>query len=136
MDPRDDLKCGIQHVVQFYLDKFFVFGAVNGTIIFERISDAIRYMLKQQNIEAWNFIDNTFAAIEAEGAMEKFKLVFSLIRDLGLPLNPDKLQEPSHVVVIMGITVDVVARTPSFPLEKMREICNAVEDFCKKTVHD
>ena len=75
-DPKDAVKCGIQHNGQFYLDKFLVFGAVNGMMIFERISDAIRYMLGKQKVQVWNYIDDTFAAVEAEGAMGKFHTVY------------------------------------------------------------
>ena len=49
-------------------------------------------------------------AVEADGAEEKFKVVCSVIQELGLPLNPDKVQEPSDVMAIMAITVDVVAK--------------------------
>ena len=132
VDPRDAVKCGIQHEGQFYLDKFLVFGAVNGTMIFERISDAIRYVLGEQKVTVWNYIDDTFAAVEEKGADEKFKIVCSVIQELGLPLNPEKVQEPSDVMAIMGITVDVVSKTLSIPAAKMCEICEAVEEFSKK----
>ena len=62
VDPRDAVKCGIQHEGLYYLDKFLVFGAVNGTMIFERHV----------------YIDGTFA----EGAEKKFHTVCSLIREL------------------------------------------------------
>ena len=67
IDPRDAIKCGFQESGEYYVDKCLVFRAVNGTFIFQRISDAIRYMLAQDNIYVWNYIDDVFAAVEKIG---------------------------------------------------------------------
>ena len=48
IDPGNAIKCGLEHDEQFYIDKQLVFGAVNGTMIFQRISDAIRYIYKSK----------------------------------------------------------------------------------------
>ena len=96
IDPRDAIKCGIKHMGQYYVDKRLVFGAVSGTMIFQRISDAVRFMLKERGVHVWNYIDNTFAAVEKEGAMEKFELLCDCMSDLGLPLNPNKVQAPNE----------------------------------------
>ena len=49
-----------------------VFGAVNGTMIFQMISDAIRHMLAKEEVVVWNYIDDIFATWEEEGSSEKF----------------------------------------------------------------
>ena len=48
VDPRDAIKCGIQHNGQFFIDKALVFEAVMGTKIFQRISDAIAFIMIQK----------------------------------------------------------------------------------------
>ena len=100
---------------QFCVDKFLVFGAVNGTMIFQRISDAIRHMLRQDDMVVWNYIDDVFAAWEAEGSDSKFSDMCQLKSDLGLPLNPKKVEPPSDIMTIMGIEIDVLNRTVSIP---------------------
>ena len=45
IDPCDAIKCGFQLDGQYYVDKCLVFGAVNGTFIFQRISDAIQHQV-------------------------------------------------------------------------------------------
>ena len=127
------MKCGIVHNGAYYIDSHLVFGAVNGTMIFQRISDAIRYMLAQDGIEVWNYIDDTFAAIEEVGATEKFEKLCNLITELGLPLNPDKVQPPSETMEVMGIVIDVSTKTLSIPHTKMRDIEETVNSFIHKS---
>ena len=95
IDPRDAIKCGIMHGNQYFVDTCLVFGAVNGTLIFQSISDAIRHILLQEGVEVWNYIDDVFAAIEGDAADDSFHQVHTLITRLGLPLNPDKLSPPT-----------------------------------------
>ena len=62
------------------MEKHLVFGAVNGTMIFQRISDAIRHMLMKQEVIVWNYIDDIFAAWESEGSNKRFQTLCTLIK--------------------------------------------------------
>ena len=75
IDPRDAIKCGFQQEGSYFIDKCLVFGAVNSTFIFQRISDAIRHILAEEDILVWNYIDDIFAAVESSGGDEKFHRV-------------------------------------------------------------
>ena len=112
---RDAIKCGFQLDNKYYVDKCLVFGAVNGTAIFQRISDSIRFMLAKEGIVIWNCIDDMFAAVESVGGDGKFQKVHSLVTELGLPLNGDKVQAPCTRLDIMGIRFDVTNFTISIP---------------------
>ena len=136
VDPRDAIKCGIVHRNTFFCDKRLVFGAVNGTLIFQRVSDGIRYILGQEGIRICNYIDDTFASFEKEGAKRKFERICGLIQALGLPLNKDKVQGPTTCMEIMGIEVDVVKRTLAIGEKKLQEIIHKCEAFeGKQEVH-
>ena len=128
IDPRDAIKCGIAFDGKYCVDKFLIFGAMNGTMIFQRISDAIRYILAQENMPVWNYIDNIFAAWEEQGSGDKFKDMCKLIHDLGLLLNDKKVELPSSRMTIMGIQVDIPSKSISIPDEKMTEIVQACEE--------
>ena len=65
------------------------------TLIFQRVSDAIRFLLQQQEVRIFNYIDNTVSALESTEAHEKFELICNTIEELGLPLNKSKVQGPS-----------------------------------------
>ena len=45
-DPRDAIKCGIQHEGQYYMDKTLVFGAVKVTMIFHLQCSALHFVSK------------------------------------------------------------------------------------------
>ena len=47
VDPRDAIKCGVRQGNQYYIDRNLVLGAINVTLIFQRISDAIVHMMRQ-----------------------------------------------------------------------------------------
>ena len=55
------------------------------------------------------------------------------IVDLGLPLNPVKVEPPSISMTIMGIIVDVVNKTIAIPPDKLEQILRDVQEFDLKT---
>ena len=112
IDPGDTIKCGICHEGSYYVDKHLVFGAVNGTMIFQCISDAIRHMLSTQDVRVWNYIDDIFAAWESEGSDEKFEALCTLIKELGLPLNDKKVEPPSDTMTIMTLGIALYPYLP------------------------
>ena len=56
-----------------FTDKCLLFGAVNGVFIFERISDAICFILAQEDVHIWNYIDDIFDPMRMDGGHEKLK---------------------------------------------------------------
>ena len=101
-------------------------------MIFQRISDDIRHMLSQDNIIVWNYIDDIFAAWESQGSIDKFETLCNLVRDLGLPLNDEKVEPPSDSMIIMGIHINVPERTIEILANKMEEIvqeCNGAYEM-------
>ena len=90
-------------------------------------------MLAKEGIVIWNYIDNTFTALEAEEAGDKFQILCDLITDLGLPLNPDKVQPPSDSIEIMGVEVNAVLKTIAIPQTKLADIVRTVDEFSRKT---
>ena len=116
------------------MDMRLVFGAVNGTMLFQRCSDAIRFMLQEDGIHVWNYIDDTFTAVESVGSEEKFHTICDLITSLGLPLNADKVAPPDTRMDIMGIFVDVENKILTIPENKMKEVIECVESFVHKRI--
>ena len=133
IDPRDSIKCGIAHKGEYFVDRALVFGAVNGTMIFQRVSDAVKHILNKEGIEVQNYIDDIFAAAESDRGEEHLKRIGQLIQDLGLPLNRDKVKGPSGELTIMGIDINVRDRTLAIPGTKMDEIVQICEQFHVRT---
>ena len=96
VDPVDAVKCGIVFEGKFYLDRALVFCAINGTMIFQRISDSIRYILANSNVEVCNYIDNIITAVEAEKGAGDLKKVCETIVDLGLQGQGARPRDDPH----------------------------------------
>ena len=127
IDPQDAIHLGIMWHDQYYIDKNLAFGAVHGTAIFERITNFIHFILAKQGIKIFNYIDDIYACCHKDVAQQAFEALTLVIRQVGLPINPAKVFPPTTSLPIMGIVVDVNARTFSIPTDKLNKIwslCN------------
>ena len=98
-----------------------------GTMIFQRISDAIWFILSSQNISVCNYID-IFAAVESNKGKENLKDICSTITNF----NEDKVQGPCEALTIMGIEVNVHTQTLAIPQGKMADILVECNNFAEK----
>ena len=122
VDPRDALALGMKHHGDNYIDKSLAFSTVHSTVIFQRISDVIRKILQNDGIVAWNYIDDIFACTTSERADTVFNRIIELIRELGLPINEDKLVAPADEMTCMGIVINARDKTVKLPKEKLGDI--------------
>ena len=132
LDPADVMKLGICHEGKYYIDKSLAFGAVHGTAIFQRITDAIRNILRSEGIIIWNYIDDLFACAEESEADYVFCRMYELIEQLGLPINPDKVVSPTTIMTCMGIRIDAENKTLSLTKEKLHELQLLCDNFVNK----
>ena len=112
---------------QYYIDKNLAFGAVHGTAIFERTTTFIRFILAKQGIQIFNYIDDIYACCHKDVAQQAFDALTLVNQQVGLPINPAEVFPPITSLLIMGIVVDINARTFSIPADKLNEIwslCN------------
>ena len=106
------------------IDKNLAFSAVHGTAIFECITNFIRFILAKQGIKIFHFIDDIYACCHKDVAQQAFEALNLVIQQVGLPINPAKVFPPTTSLPIMGVVVDVNARTFSIPTDKLNEIWN------------
>ena len=131
IDPGDIDLLGIYHK-NLFLDGSLPFGFRLGSGFFERCSDAIRYIMKQNGHNAlFNYIDDLIYVGLPSKIHDSYKFLLSLLQDLGLEISKSKLVEPSTQVVCLGILVDTVNRTISVPPDKLQDI----RHICKSWVY-
>ena len=121
VDPGDAIHLGMKWQDKYYIDKNLAFGAVHGTAIFERISDLIRFILAKQSIKVWNYIDDIYAVSHRDTADAAYETLISVVKNIGLPINVEKLFSPTVELSILGILVNVNTRTFSIPPAKLCE---------------
>ena len=76
------------------------------------------------------YIDDMVYILNEDVAKEKFDMALALVRDLGLPVNADKLVHLTTKVTCLGITIDTLPRTISIDDDKLFEI----SQFCQEQV--
>ena len=67
---------------------------VHGSTVFEMVSDAIVYIMSKRGFKIFAYIDGFVAILPCNMAHEAFQALCELIRELGLPINPEKMTSP------------------------------------------
>ena len=115
------------HYKHMYLDGSMPFGYRLRSGIFERCSDAIRYIMRQHGYpNRMNYIDDIIYIDLPSKFHSSYNFLLSLLHDLGLQVSETKLVPPHTKVTCLGIVVNTVDKTISIPSEKLQEI----HDIC------
>ena len=122
VDPADSLKFGIQWQGNLYLNVVIVFGWTLGTAAFQLCSDAIAFIMAKQNVKLYCYIDDYVAVVPRARAEAAFQCLRTLVQDLGLPVNPDKLTPPTKRLTCLGTEVDIEANVLRIAPDKLHEI--------------
>ena len=94
-----------------------------GSGIFERCSDAIRYIMKQHGHNTpMNYIDDLIYIGLPSKIHQSYQFLLSLLQDLGFQISHSKLIPPDTQVTCLGIVVDTITRTISIPTEKLQQL--------------
>ena len=131
----DAIHLGMTWRNKYYVVKFLAFWAVHRTAIFQRITDFIRFILAKQGICIFNYIDDIHACCHIDTAEHAFQSLNSVITEVGLPMNPQKVFFPTTSLAIMGIVVDVNEATFSIDPSKLNEIrAICLQDFLRDVI--
>ena len=86
IDPGDLDFLGL-YWENYFLDFALPFGSKHGSSIFQRISDAVRYIMKQEGHSVWNYIDD-FLCISLPSKIDKTYIrLQELLAELGLSVS-------------------------------------------------
>ena len=129
VDPADALKFGIRWKQKSYVDGAVAFGWVHGSTAFQMVSDAIVHIMSTRGYKIFAYIDDFVAILPSDVATEAFQALYDLIRELGLPINPDKVIPPCKALTCLGIHINLETKTLSIDSEKLK----AIHDECHRT---
>ena len=125
IDPGDLDLLGL-HWGDYCLDFSLPFGFKHGSSIFQHLSDAIRFIMNQENHTIWNYIDDFLCVSTPAKFQSSYVRLQELLAELGLMVSPTKLVSPSTQVVCLGVLVDTVNQSISIPSEKL----NIIKGMC------
>ena len=86
IDPRAYFLLGLKHQ-DYYPDTCLPFGYRNGSGIVQRLSDAIRFIMKSQGYDLINYIDDVIGFGTISTARPSFDALTKLLQKLGLAIS-------------------------------------------------
>ena len=101
VDPADTDLLGIQFHDKYFLDRSVAFGFRHGSLIFQRCTDAIRYIMAQNGFpNLFNYIDDLIYTGLPSEIHSSFTFLKELLSELGLDISFKKLVPLSTSVII------------------------------------
>ena len=119
VDPADAVKLGMKWLNDVFIDVSVAFSWVHGSASFQRVRDAVTYVMSQSGAKMFAYIDDYILISPKRHADQHFQRLASLLAELGLPSNPDKQTSPCHKLTCLGIQFDLDANTLSIQPEKL-----------------
>ena len=89
---------------------------------FQRVSDAIVYIMRRHGYDLVAYIDNYIGVAPANSAKSQFSFLSDLLTKLGLPMNPDKRVPPCKALTCLGIPIGINASSLSIDHSKLQSI--------------
>ena len=117
-----------------YVDTCMPFGTRHGSQIFQRLSDAVRYIMRQKGYTMIDYIDDYVGMGVPSVAWSSYDALTHLMRELGLTISTKKLVPPATQVTCLGVLIDTVRGTIAIPPEKLADITQAVHQWLSKDV--
>ena len=115
-----------------YVDTCVPFGTRHRSQTFQRLSDAVRYIMRQRGFHVIDYIDDYVGFGVPSVARASFASLFDLMKQLGLTVSDKKLVPPSTQVVCLGVLINTEKGTVSIPSEKLRQINDMVKEWLTK----
>ncbi len=119
-DPLDYPLLGIYWGSMHWTDVAIPFGIRWGTMVAQRVTDAIRYILEKTDVHILNYIDDMPGAKkhrnDATAAIIELR---HLLKDLGIDEADTKASWPSQCMVWLGIEFDTVKMEIRIPNSKI-----------------
>ena len=110
----------------YFIEKNLVFGFKQGSQIFQRCSDSIRYIMTRENHYILNYIDDYLIFGTKQQCTAAFHRLHELLDELGFTISHHKTVAPCNKVICLGILIDSENFTMSVPPEKLDEIRSVV----------
>ena len=124
VDPADAIKLGMSWKNDVYIDAAVAFGWVHGSAAFQRVSDAVTFIMANAGVKMFAYIDDYIIISSRASGNVHFRRLVSLLTELGLPSNPDKQTPPCHKLTCLGIQIDLDKNELSIYPEKLESIYN------------
>lgn len=139
--PDDYELLGMCWKGKYYYDKVLPFGLRSAPYIFNQLSDALEWILKNKCLISFvcHILDD-FLIMEpaSPGVLQEIACQTSLnamlltFKNLNIPIAPGKTEGPRTVLEFMGIILDTIRMEARLPADKIERLRTAFELFQKR----
>ena len=105
------------------------FGTCYGSQIFQRLSDAVCYVMHPYRFCVISYIDDYIGLGMPDVVHASYDCLFQLMKDLCLSISIKKLVAPSTKVVYLGVLINTEADTVSIPPDKLCQITDTMRQL-------
>lgn len=129
--PEDHHLLGFQFEGQFYYDTCLAMGCSSSCGIFEKFSTALHWIMQHKFgvKHIVHVLDDFLFLGLSRGLCQQYLNAWKfLCRDLGVPLSPEKTEDPSQTMVFLGIELSTYTMTAQLPVDKLRNYAQIVYD--------
>ena len=121
--------------VYYFVDKCLPFGSSISCRIFQEISSAIAYLVKEKSHGCPNlsYLDDFFfCALMKCFCDQQVQTFLDLCKDIGFPVTMEKTEWGSTFMTFLGLLLDTERGLVCIPLEKIKKALDMIEYFLNK----
>ena len=117
-----------------YIDTCILFGTRHGSQIFQRLSDGVRFAMRQKGFTVIDYIDDYVGVGVPSVADASYAALIDLMNEFGLTISQKKFVPPSMQATCLGVLIDTVKGTISIPPEKLQDVTASVRQSLSRDV--
>ena len=130
--PDDWNLLGVYWKAHYYVDLYLPFGLRSSPYIFNQLSDALEWILKNKyGLQHVIHILDDFVVAEPSrvGCLKTFSTLLKVFMSLRAPLVASKTLGPSQVIEFMGIVLDTTRMEARLPEDKLSRTRDLLKSF-------
>ena len=131
LDPKDYNLLGLR-LNGLFIDSCLPFGFRHGSALFQRLNDAVCFIMAQKGFSVTNYIDDIIGHSVVSQSSNSFQYLRALLLELGFDISEKKVVTPATKVTCLGVDIDTEQFTVSIPPEKTAEILTECKAWVNK----
>lgn len=133
--PDDRWLLGMQWQGLIYVDAALPFGLRSAPKIFNAVADALEWIVRRCGVsDVWHYLDDFFLCGPATSEVcgTNLQLLVEICNLLGIPLAMEKLEGPTTLITLLGISIDSKVGTLSLPAKKLEQLRQLTREWLSK----
>ena len=131
--PKDYSKLGCVLNGNVYFDKVLVMGYHSSCYIAQRITNALKFILQNYDVDCENYLDDLRGAEVPELANDTFEKMGNLLTSLKIEEPVSKVCKPNTRMIFLGIIINIIKMTLELDSNRLQEINDLLEKWGSRT---